>query len=49
MTQLREYITSEMKKLDHDSESISFWAQFNRDKKVEFDNQLSTNGVSVIE
>ena len=49
MTQLREYITSEMKKLEHDNEPISFWAQFNREKKVEFDNQLSTNGVSIID
>ena len=49
MSQLKEYITSEMQKLEHDSEPISFWAQFNRDKKIEFDNQLFANGVSVVE
>ena len=49
MTQLREYITSEMKKLNHDDEGIGFWVQFNKDKKTEFDNQLTANGISVID
>jgi len=49
ITQLKEYITSEMTKLEHNHESVSFWAQFNRDKKIEFDTQLAEKGITITE
>ena len=48
VTQLKEYILSEMKKLNHNHEGTKFWIQFNKDKQVEFDAALAANGVTVI-
>lgn len=48
LVQLRNYITIEMRNLQHNGESVAFWAQFNKDKQVEFDAQLAANGVTVV-
>lgn len=47
--QLKSFITQKMRELSHNSEPISFWTQFNKDKQAEFDAQLTANGVSVVE
>ena len=49
VTQLKNYITDKMKELTHDSEPMSFWIQFNKDKQIEFDALLAANGVTVVE
>jgi|688.fasta_scaffold2257541_2 hypothetical protein len=49
ISQLRSYITNEMKELDHNHEGTKFWVQFNKDKQIEFDAQLAANGISVVE
>jgi hypothetical protein len=38
-----------MKELTHDSEPVSFWIQFNKDRQIEFDDMLAANGVTVVE
>jgi hypothetical protein len=49
VTQLKGYITDKMKELTHDSEPVSFWIQFNKDRQIEFDDMLAANGVTVVE
>ena len=44
---LRNFIREEMAKLNHDGEPASFWIKFNKDKKVQFDRQLSSKGIIV--
>ena len=49
VTQLKNYITDKMKELTHDSEPMSFWIKFNKDRQIEFDDMLAANGVTVVE
>ena len=49
LIELRKYISTEMKKLEHDNEPIGFWVQFNKDKQAEFDAQLAANNITVVE
>jgi hypothetical protein len=49
VSQLRNYVTTEMKKLEHDHEGTKFWIKFNKDKQVEFDTKLASRGIKVVD
>ncbi len=46
MTQLRAFITDKMKAVP-EGQDLSFWADFNRDRKAEFDASLKKSGITV--
>lgn len=49
ISELRDYVTAEMTKIEHDGKGTKFWIKFNRDKQVEFDKQLASKGITIEE
>ena len=46
--ELAAYITEQMAHIPPDTpKNLSFWADFNRQKKIEFDAKLANDGVTV--